>query len=263
MSAKNIRKADLYEIGDRNAGERPSRLYERVAKTLIGWVLDGTYSPGQALPNDYELCDRLDVSRTVIREAIQALALRGVLEVQHGAGTYFKPRENWDLLDALILEVMEETGAIAAVVCDILDVRRAMEAEAVALASMRATHEDIAGLQDLLQRMEKPAIEDDEYLDLDVAFHSAIVFASRNLIARHFIRQISGLVRLMMAAHNTQRKAVIAQSRLVSNAGHRTILRAIEERNPERARAAMLVHVQTLERAAAEIVRTKGLKGAV
>ncbi|MFC3217313.1 FadR/GntR family transcriptional regulator [Comamonas sp. JC664] len=61
------------------------------------------YGPGATLPNEEELCERLGVSRTAVREAIKALSAKGMLEARPRTGTRVRPQEQWSLFDADVL----------------------------------------------------------------------------------------------------------------------------------------------------------------
>ncbi|MDQ3614011.1 MAG: GntR family transcriptional regulator, partial [Chloroflexota bacterium] len=59
-------------------------LSTQVAERLLGEILDGSFSPGSSLPSEFELVERFGVSRVVVREAIRALQVRGLVEASQG-----------------------------------------------------------------------------------------------------------------------------------------------------------------------------------
>jgi DNA-binding FadR family transcriptional regulator len=228
--------------------EEEGRLYEAVARRMLEDVLAGVFVAGGALPNERSLTSRYGVSRTVLREAVQDLTRRGVLDVRHGAGTFVRPLPEWDFLDPMLLGPIERSGSIGLILRDLLEARRMIEGEAVALAAVRATEPQRRYLKDLVARMRSMPADDQRQLDLDVAFHGAIVVASNNVVLQRLADRVSGLVRAVVLEHYDE---LMGPERIVSIATHELILTAIETRNPERARAALLAHLQRLENTAA------------
>ena len=72
-----------------SAGTKKIKLSEQTAERLYDMIVDeGRYAPGSKLPNENELSDALQVSRTTLREAISFLVAQGVLEIRRGKGTF-------------------------------------------------------------------------------------------------------------------------------------------------------------------------------
>lgn len=228
------------------AGTRVRR-YESVERTIATEVLAGQIQAGELLPNDRELTERFGVSRTVVREAIQSLAHKGLLEVRHGAGTYVNDSDKWDVLDPLVMHAMQQTGAVADVIQDLLVVRRMFEAEAVAQGALRATADDLSGLAAILARMHDQVEDPPRFLESDIEFHRGLIEASHNRVLRRFKGQLGDLLSLLMTARH---KVVAAEARHVSLAGHELIYQGLVEHHPERARSALLAHIQGTERMA-------------
>ena len=223
------------------------RLHEAVFEELTCEILTGTLAQGTALPGDAALVARFGVSRTVIREAIQALASTGLVDVRHGAGTYVNGRDDWDLLNPQLLQLIGRTGTIAVLIDDLLDIRRMFEVEAATLAARRATPEDIRELERLVEAMRNPAATEQDHLDLNLQFHGAIVQASHNRILRGLREQLRGVLSVMMNARQSQAETN-AEMRTVSTAMHQMLVDAIREHRPDRAQAVMMTHVQGAER---------------
>src|SRR2546427_10504423 len=88
-------------------GPQRKRLTEDVKETLLGWIRDGKFPSGSQLPSTPELVRKLDVSRTVIREALQALVGMNLVELRPGLGCFVKtvPADmiiNADVMAALL-----------------------------------------------------------------------------------------------------------------------------------------------------------------
>src|SRR6201993_5183520 len=75
-------------------------LYAQVESMLAASIADGTFPPGSRLPNEDELVQRYSVSRTTIRQTIQNLVRRGLVEIRRGKGTYvLEPKITQDLTE--------------------------------------------------------------------------------------------------------------------------------------------------------------------
>jgi DNA-binding FadR family transcriptional regulator len=79
---------------------RKGRSVETAAQPLTE-ILDGEYPPGSRLPTEPELCERLDVSRATLREAMKSLPPRGVVRIEERRGGFVNPRESWSASDPL------------------------------------------------------------------------------------------------------------------------------------------------------------------
>jgi GntR family transcriptional repressor for pyruvate dehydrogenase complex len=78
----------------------PSRLYQQIVEQIDRMIRDGQLKPGDQLPPERELAQRFGVSRTAVREAVKALAEKGLVESQHGRGTFVLDGTQRDFRDA-------------------------------------------------------------------------------------------------------------------------------------------------------------------
>lgn len=226
-------------------GKTRRRLHEGVVEALALAIIQGELARGQPLPVDAALVERFSVSRTVIREALQALSDRGLVDIRHGSGTYVTSPDRWRLLDPSIVRLLERTETFALFAQDLVDVRRMFESEAAALAAERATPEEIGRLREIVADMKLSEENAERYTVLDVDFHTTIIDASHNNIMRGIRDQLASILTAMM---RIRQKATLAHGRAHSTAMHELILTGIEERRPEHTRSAMLAHLQGTER---------------
>lgn len=156
---------------------------EVVATALRKEILRGIHPPGSSLPTEVELANRFGFSRLTIREAVKTLVSHGLLQVRQGAGTTvldFRKSGSLALLPTL-LEIAQnpETGALtpegAALLEDILLVRRILAVEIAGLACDRATPADIDELRSI-------AALQQERVDDDVAFAAGDIEFTRRLL---------------------------------------------------------------------------------
>ncbi|GAA1541609.1 DNA-binding FadR family transcriptional regulator [Microbacterium ginsengiterrae] len=206
---------------------------------LRALIADGDLKPGDRLPSEGELCERLSVSRGPLREAIRTLSALGVIDTRHGSGSYVSELHAADLIRGLGLTV----GLLPLdSILELYELRRALEAHAATLAAARIDDDAIARLDELLDRLE--AVTDDEELsELDHEFHAAIAEVAGN----DALATLLEVLRARSRAYKIFTTEDAAQIKVLSDAGHRAILRGLESRDPVAASAAAASHVAQTE----------------
>ncbi|MCS3843147.1 FadR/GntR family transcriptional regulator [Microbacterium sp. AK031] len=206
---------------------------------LRALIADGDLRPGDRLPSEGELCERLGVSRGPLREAIRTLAALGVIDTRHGSGSYVSELHAADLIKGLGLTV----GLLPLdSIIELYELRRALEAHAASLAAARVDVETIERLDALLDRLEA-VTDDDELSELDHEFHSAIA----DIAGNDALAMLLDVLRARSRAYRIFTTDDAAQIKLLSDAGHRSILRGLEARDPVAASAAAAGHVAQTE----------------
>ena len=151
-------------------------------------IISGELAPGDRLPKEAELAQRLGLSRSSLREAVKALCLIRVLDVRQGDGTYVTSLEPNLLLDAMTFVVdfhRDDT------VLDFLAVRRILEPAATALAALHMSDDDITELGQLLGELEdSPTVE--ALVANDLQFHRKIADGSGNPVLCSLLDSLSG-----------------------------------------------------------------------
>ncbi|MCK7626741.1 FadR family transcriptional regulator [Streptomyces sp. RS10V-4] len=153
--------------------------YGAAVEVLAKRIFEGRYGEGDVLGMP-ELMAELDVSQTVLREAVKVLTTKGLLATRQNHGTYVRPREDWNLLDSDVLRWKLAAGASSDFYADVLELRRSIEPAAAALAAERRTDDDLEAIGAALGAMS--ATEDDPVLLIraDASFHTAVLLASNN-----------------------------------------------------------------------------------
>ncbi|WP_309066197.1 FadR/GntR family transcriptional regulator [Microbacterium sp.] len=202
-------------------------------------IADGTLRPGDRLPSEGELSDRLGVSRGSMREAIRMMAALGVLETRHGSGSYVGDLNAADLIRSLSLTV----GLLPLdSILELYEMRRALEAHAASLASARIDDDVVAelgGVLDELERTEDPEAQS----ELDHHFHMRIAEVAGN----EALASMLAVFRSRSRAYRIFTTDSAAEIKLHSDAGHRAILRGLQARDPIAAGAAAAGHVAQTE----------------
>lgn len=207
-------------------------------------LLSGQLRPGDRLPPEKELSEELGLSRSSLREAVKALALIRVLDVRRGDGTYVTSLEPRLLLEAMsfVVDLHQDDSVLG-----IFEVRRILEPAAVAMATRRATPEDVAKLKDMLAEVDaRTPVED--LVAHDLRFHGFINGLSGNSYLSTLLESLSSsTLRARVWRGLTEENST---ARTLSE--HHAILAAIEAGDPELARAHSTVHISGVERWVAE-----------
>jgi DNA-binding FadR family transcriptional regulator len=231
-------------ISGRAAGRT---LQSQVLHKLGVMIVSGEIAPGDILPADAELLERFDVSRTVLREALKALAAKNMVEARAGVGTRVRDRRHWSLFDPDVLAWHFEAGPDIDFLRSLAEIRVGIELESTALAAMRRSPEQIDHMFVCVDGMQQ-ARRTEDFARHDLAFHRTVAEASGNL----FMASISGLVDMALASAFTMSSPVdepVAHETTVAH--HRRVAQAVHDRDADAARAAMrIVIAEGFERAA-------------
>jgi GntR family transcriptional repressor for pyruvate dehydrogenase complex len=224
----------------------PEKLSQAVARQIELLILQGILRPGERLPSERDLAERLGVSRPSLREATDALEASGLLRTKPGAGIFVADVLGSAFSPALIALFRSHDEAVF----DYLSFRRDMEGLAAERAASSGSDTDLRVIDAILGRMEaahgkrNPAEES----QLDVEFHMAIVEASHNVVMLHMMRSMYDLLRdgvfynrEIMFRQRTTRDTLLDQ--------HRAINAALQARDPARARRAVEAHLGFVEEA--------------
>jgi GntR family transcriptional regulator, transcriptional repressor for pyruvate dehydrogenase complex len=230
------------------------KLSQSVVRQIELLILRGILRPGERLPAERDLAERMGVSRPSLRDAVADLQERGLLVSRAGSGMYVADVLGSAFSPALVGLFATHDDAVF----DYITFRRDMEGLAVERAARLASDTDLQVVDTLLQKMEvahaRRSPEDEAALDAD--FHMAIIEASHNVIMLHMMRSMYDLLRegvfynrqVIFRQRNT-RDTLLDQ--------HRTINAALQARDPAAARAAVEAHLDFVERALADQQRTQ------
>ena len=174
------------------------RLVDRVVNELERLIVEGELKPATRLPPERELADQLGVSRTVVREAVQILVTKGLLETRHGVGTMVREVTREQVVSPLNL-FLRTKGSGKVSFDDLHQVRSILEIETAGLAAEQATKEDISNLKKILADM-FAAQDDPATLAIhDADFHSAIAKTTHNPLLVVLINSIRDLLQEYIA----------------------------------------------------------------
>jgi len=169
------------QAGSGGAGRGTGRrLRGAIADRLGAAILSGEYRPGDTLSGEVAFAEALDVSRGAYREAIRALAAKGLVESRPRAGTRVLPRARWNLLDPDVLGWAFAGEPDPDLVRSLFELRLLIEPPAAGLAADRRDRDDVKRMRDALAAMRRHSLATDEGRAADRAFHDALLRATRN-----------------------------------------------------------------------------------
>ena len=197
-------------------------------------IVCGVYGAQNPFPIEAELCKRLGVSRSVLREAVKMLTTKGLLNARPRQGTWVEPETNWNLLDPDVLRWFLQRKFSPILLLEFTQVRLAIEPMAASMAARLASDEAKAAIVAGLERMMAAERGEDDPLESDIAFHVAILRASGN----RFLAQMRDLtdVALRTSIRLTNRRKGVG---LASIADHQRVSDAILAGDAEGASRAM------------------------
>src|SRR6056297_817035 len=213
-----------------------SRLSEQVLDRIKTAIKNGTYKPGDQLPNERDLAEQLQVSRASVREALRTLGNMGFIESHVGVngGTYVKEIT----IDGIIDPVSDMLGSEHQVILEMLDFRLVIETEYARIAAEQRRTEDLEKIRASLEQMEQELDSGEIGLGGDNAFHEAIALATHNSV---FLRML--LVSKGLLSRTRETTLSITGQPKMSLEDHWKIYRAIEAGNLDEAATQMRTHL--------------------
>lgn len=195
-------------------------------------IVTGRYD-NRVFPIEAELAKQYGVSRSVTREAVKMLTAKGLLSARPRQGTIIQPSTTWNLFDTDVLDWLLERQFSIDLLKQFNQLRVAIEPEAAALAAQFGEEGDLRDIAAGLARMEQADRGLDDTLDADIAFHVAVLRASKNPFYIQFRDVVSTALRTSIRFTNR------IKGHSASIADHAAVQVAIEARDADAARIAM------------------------
>jgi GntR family transcriptional repressor for pyruvate dehydrogenase complex len=212
------------------------KLYKQVADQIEALIVGEALSPGDKLPSERELAAQLGISRTVVREAIRLLSVRGLVRVKAGCGTYVQKPTPTDA--AASIELLLKLERCPDSFDDFFEVRTMIEIEVAGRAAERAGDDDLVALERTISEMAAHVDDLERFVQHDLAFRQALAAATQNDIFCVLLSAVSGfLLKMGRLAHQAPGAAEIALDH------YREVLRRVRKQDPEGARRAMYDHI--------------------
>lgn len=211
------------------------RISEWVAQQLLDRIARGELVPGERLPGERQLAEQLHVSRVSVRAALQKLKTQGFLTAVQGGGT--RVVSSAGVMDSALTEMVRVKHAN---LCDLVEIRQALESWAARRAAERATPQQIEAIGRILAAMGEPPRDGKHAVD-DMDFHLAVAQATGSPVYLHLLSTIRDILGHMVEYHHTEPFAVGSEALMLDH--HRAIYEAIAHRDADAAGAAAAAHL--------------------
>jgi GntR family transcriptional repressor for pyruvate dehydrogenase complex len=162
--------------------EKQASRVEEIAAELRAQIVKGKYGPGERLPSERELSERLGVNRASAREALKKLEQLGIISIRRGGGARVLPMEQAGL--GALQHMLSADVPPRELVEQWLDVHELVIAGATRLAVQRATSEEVTEAKRLARRLCDSSLSDDDYIRTNDDMTALIARASRNVVLR-------------------------------------------------------------------------------
>jgi GntR family transcriptional regulator, galactonate operon transcriptional repressor len=214
-------------------------LHGQVVDLLGEQIVTGSVASGTVIDIE-QLTTEMDVSRTVIREAMKVLSAKGLVDARPRTGTYVLPRDRWNLLDADVIRWRNRGAPDARLMVELGEVRQIIEPWGARLAAQRRTGDDIVELEQAYEELET-CVDEDLHAAADVRFHRGVLTAAHNevLLRLEIVLEPALAARDQFAFRHVHTRAFLE--------AHRRVLTSIRDARSDDAFVAM---TELLEEAA-------------
>lgn len=211
---------------------------QTVIGAIVAYLRERRLQPGDRLPSERALAERLGVGRNTIREALSTLTTLRLVESRPQSGLYLRNVEEESSFEALVMLSGMGATPSRAEVRDTMEVRAHLEVLAARLACERRTDSDLDRLEQLLTRSEEVLANGGDFAACDTAFHIALVNATHNAV----------LVKVLHAFYQftAERRAAVLKDRTQaakSVTEHRQMVHSVRARDSAKACEQALAHM--------------------
>ncbi len=218
------------------------KLHDQITDHLQNLIVTDALQPGDKLPGERDLGTRLGVSRTVIREAIRTLTVRGLVEVQPGNGTFIKQLSPHIAAEPIRLLLLMEGGENQ--FQNLMEILRVLEIEIAGLAAEKASDENLAALKEAIIGQQANIDIGVQFTKFDLAFHDTLIQATQNKLFQVLLSPVTDLLLdFRMAAFSIDPTTSVQEG--IKH--HQLIYEYIHARDIAGARKAMRKHLEQAE----------------
>lgn len=218
----------------------------KVAEQIIELIERGDLKPGDKLPSEHELAEKMEVSRPSVREALSGLQALEIVDTRIGSGTYVSDSILESKLISADLSLIEkETGHL-----QIIEARKNLENAMLAIAVDNLQEEKLKPVEEALDRMRERSTEREykQYMDADHDFHEALVGLTGNPLVVEAAQPLLATINDSLYRELTHRYYLVDDSRIKRCFNtHEQLYRAVKNKDLEEARDSIAKHWQLME----------------
>jgi DNA-binding FadR family transcriptional regulator len=242
METPSARQPTPVLASARTVHARP--LAAQLAHELMSAILQGSFKPGDIMPSEEALCERFEVSRPVVREAVKTLAKVGMVRTRQGQGSVVLTEEHWNELAPELLIARCETGTADEVLAEVIELRGVLEARAAEAAARRAGPVDLERLHAHLVAMKALTEDREQYLSHDLQFHREVLRLGGN---RMVVKLFDLLEPMLLSARRVALDhQALPEGMLLGIDEHEEIYQALAHHSPRGARKAVEHHLSRI-----------------
>lgn len=233
--------------------EKIPSVTDKIVDRLVELISKGTFQPGDKLPSEKHLAKALAVSRPSLREALNILQARGLLEIKPRSGTYVRSATPNRFREPLEQMLEFEPNKM----WELLEIRKYMDSAAAELAAIRRTDEDLASFKTLIREVSMIIhSKRDHHPDVEKAyghFFRQLSISSHNTLFSHFIDSISDMVRKALPFSRMKLESIPKSKETIVEQLY-ALVRAIEDQKPEAARQLVIQHIEYVEHSLRKVI---------
>ncbi len=221
---------------------KPKKVSTQIADQIRESILAGDFAPGDKLPPERELAEMFGVSRPSVREALNILGSTGLVMTYQGGGSLVQSLVDSGQGNALSELIRSQQDRAL----EVIEVRKCMESWTAYYAALRALPEDIRRMDEILNGMEHNLPGQLPSEDYDANLHIVIARATHNIVWLHLMQSLFDAMKEFQRGVWRAVYLTAEDHRLLFN-HHTQIVTAIREKDAERARDAMMAHLNFAE----------------
>lgn len=221
--------------GDGVTRARPPSLVDRVYETLLARIMSGEYPPDFRLPSEHELAGHFEVSRPIVRDALERLRKEGLIYSRQGAGSFVRAKILRNVLGYAPVETIADIQRC-------YEFRLTIEPDAAFFAAQRHNGPALAKIRAALDLLRHATRKEQHREDADFAFHLAVAEAANNHYYASSLQALKDHIAVGMKLHGLSLMGPQPQLQRVLKE-HETIFEAVAGRHGEAAREAMRAHL--------------------
>ncbi len=214
---------------------------QKVLEQILKKIEDGELKPGGRLPAQRELAQLLGVGRSSIREAVNALAVMGYIDVLQGKGSFIQEEPPAaEPSDSHLASALKAGGVL-----DLMEARELLECKSAALAAERADLKGVQRLQKALEQVEASGEDYEDFLRADLNFHITLAEIAGNVV----ICEMMKLLVEKVTEHHSRFKSTLLSPgyRRNSIASAKQVVSSVTKGDGKKAAVWMRVHLDAIK----------------
>jgi len=221
---------------------KQKRISEEIVEQIEQYIKEGLLKPNEKLPSERDLAKKFEVSRSSVREALNMLEAKGLIEIIHGEGTFVK-----SVGDEILRNVNGLLVKDPQLTWELMEIRKTLEVWATEKAAINADEDSIKIVEEAYREMEKVYNRPNYGEFEDAEFHLSVIRASKNTVLYHMMMSIFNLLKETVKAGREYVIKVKGLSKRELLLEHKAVMDAIKEKNPALAKEKISKHLSFID----------------